>query len=50
MKVSITKLEPEGILDFCEISNRGRKLPPEAAGFASFLKTYLAQRVGIPMI
>jgi DNA-binding transcriptional LysR family regulator len=45
-KVRITRLEPEVTLDFYEISNRGRKLPHEASGFASFLKTYLARRVG----
>lgn len=45
-KVRVTKLEPEVTLDFYEISNRGRKLPPEASGFASFLKSYLARRVG----
>jgi DNA-binding transcriptional LysR family regulator len=45
-KVKVTKLEPEVTLDFYEISNRGRKLPPEASEFASFLKTYLARRVG----
>jgi DNA-binding transcriptional LysR family regulator len=45
-KVRVTKLEPEVTLDFYEISNRGRKLPPEASGFASFLKAYLARRVG----
>jgi hypothetical protein len=41
-KVRVTTLEPEVTLDFYEISNRGRKLPPEASGFASFLKTFLA--------
>jgi LysR family transcriptional regulator, carnitine catabolism transcriptional activator len=45
-RVRVTRLEPEVALDFYEISNRGRKLPPEASGFASFLKTYLARRVG----
>lgn len=44
-KVKVGKLEPEVSLDFYEISNRGRKLPPEASGFASFLKEYLARRV-----
>jgi LysR family carnitine catabolism transcriptional activator len=47
-KVRVTKLEPELTLDFYEISNRGRKLPPEASEFAAFLKTFLAQRVGEP--
>jgi DNA-binding transcriptional LysR family regulator len=45
-QVRITRLEPEVTLDFYEISNRGRKLPPEASGFASFLKMFLARRVG----
>jgi len=45
-KVRVTKLEPEVALDFYEISNRGRKLPPEATEFAAFLKTFLARKVG----
>ena len=45
-KVRVTKPEPEVTLDFYEISNRGRKLPPEASEFATFLKTFLAWRVG----
>src|SRR5271165_1738223 len=45
-KVRVSKLEPEVTLDFYEISNRGRKLPPEATEFAAFLKTFLARRVG----
>jgi LysR family transcriptional regulator, carnitine catabolism transcriptional activator len=45
-KVRVTKLEPEVTLEFYEISNRGRKLPPEASEFAAFLKTFLARRVG----
>jgi DNA-binding transcriptional LysR family regulator len=45
-KVRVTKLEPEVILKFYEISNRGRKLPPEATEFSAFLKTFLARRVG----
>lgn len=45
-KVRVTKLEPEVTLDFYEISNRGRKLPPEATEFAGFLKTFLTRRVG----
>lgn len=44
-KVRVTKLEPEVMLDFYEISNRGRKLSPEASEFASFLKIFLARRV-----
>lgn len=45
-KVRVSKLEPEVTLDFYEISNRGRKLPPEATEFAAFLKSFLARRVG----
>lgn len=45
-KVRVTKLEPEVALDFYEISNRGRKLPPEASEFAAFLKTLLTRKVG----
>jgi LysR family carnitine catabolism transcriptional activator len=45
-KVRVTRLEPEVALDFYEISNRGRKLPPEATEFAAFLKTFLTRRVG----
>ncbi len=44
-KVRVTKLEPEVTLDFYEISNRGRKLPPEATEFAAFLKVFLSRRV-----
>ena len=44
-KVRITDLEPVVTLEFQEISNRGRKLPPEAIEFAAFLKTYIARRV-----
>lgn len=44
--VRVSRLEPEVTLDFYEISNRGRKLPPEANEFAAFLKTFLARRVG----
>jgi len=45
-KVRVTRLEPEVTLEFYEISNRGRKLPPEATEFAAFLKAFLARRVG----
>ncbi len=45
-KVRVSKLEPEVTLDFYEISNRGRKLPPEATEFAAFLKAFLARKVG----
>jgi LysR family carnitine catabolism transcriptional activator len=44
-KVRITELEPVVTLEFQEISNRGRKLAPEAIEFAGFLKTYIARRV-----
>jgi DNA-binding transcriptional LysR family regulator len=45
-KVRITELEPAVTLEFYEISNRGRKLQPEAIEFGAFLKTYIARRVG----
>lgn len=45
-KVRITELDPAVTLEFYEISNRGRKLPPEATEFAAFLKAYIARRVG----
>lgn len=45
-KVRVSKLEPVVTLEFYEISNRGRKLPPEASEFAAFLKTFLARKVG----
>jgi LysR family carnitine catabolism transcriptional activator len=45
-KVRVSKLEPVVALDFYEISNRGRKLQPEASEFAAFLKTFLLRRVG----
>src|SRR4029077_3861289 len=41
-KVRITELEPVVALDFQAISNRGRKLAPDAIEFAAFLKTYIA--------
>jgi len=44
-KVRVTRLEPEVVLDFYEISNRGRKLPSEASEFAAFLKTFLTRKV-----
>jgi DNA-binding transcriptional LysR family regulator len=44
-KVRITELDPVVTLEFQEISNRGRKLPPEAIEFAAFLKAYIARRV-----
>lgn len=44
-KVRITELDPVVTLEFYEISNRGRKLPPEAIEFGAFLKTYIARHV-----
>lgn len=44
-KVRITELEPAVTLEFYEISNRARKLPPEAIEFGTFLKRYIARRV-----
>ena len=44
-KVRITGLDPVVTLEFYEISNRGKKLPPEAIEFGAFLKTYIARRV-----
>lgn len=44
-KVRIMELDPVVTLEFQEISNRGRRLPPEAIEFAAFLKTYIARRV-----
>ena len=44
-KVRITQLDPVVTLEFYEISNRGRRLPPEAMEFSAFLKTYIARRV-----
>ncbi len=46
-KVSMSELvEPVVTLEFHEISNRGRKLPPEAADFSAFLKMYIARWAG----
>jgi DNA-binding transcriptional LysR family regulator len=44
-KVRVTELDPAVILEFYEISKRGRKLPPEAFEFSAFLKTYIARRI-----
>ena len=44
-KVRITQLEPVLTLEFQEISNRGRKIAPEAIEFGGFLKAYIARRV-----
>jgi DNA-binding transcriptional LysR family regulator len=44
-KVRITELDPVVTLEFQEISNRGRKLSPEASEFGAFLKEYIARRV-----
>ncbi len=46
-KVSMSELvEPVVTLEFYEISNRGRKLSPEAEEFSSFLKIYIAGWAG----
>ena len=46
-KVSISELfEPAVYLEFYEISNTGKKLPPEASEFSSFLKMYIAKWAG----
>jgi hypothetical protein len=39
------ELEPVVTLKFHEISNRERKLPPEAIESGAFLKTYIARRL-----
>jgi DNA-binding transcriptional LysR family regulator len=44
-KVRIMELDPVVTLEFQEISDRGRKLPPEAIEFGAFLKAYIARRV-----
>jgi hypothetical protein len=44
-QVRITELEPLVTLELQEISNRGRKLPPEAIEFAACLKTDVARRM-----
>jgi hypothetical protein len=43
--VRITQLDPLVTLEFYEISNHGRKLPPEVVEFGAFLRTYIARRV-----
>ena len=46
-KVTMSELdEPAVTLDFSEISNRGKKLPAEAAEFSAFLKMYIARWAG----
>lgn len=46
-KVMMSELvEPVVTLEFYEISNRGRKLPAEAAEFSVFLKMYIARWTG----
>ena len=46
-KVVMSKLtNPVVHLDFHEISNRGKKLPPGADEFAAFLKSYIARWAG----
>jgi LysR family transcriptional regulator, carnitine catabolism transcriptional activator len=39
-------VEPVVTLEFYEISNRGKKLPAEAAEFSAFLKMYFARWAG----
>lgn len=46
-RVSMSELiEPAVTLEFYEISSRGRKRPPEAEEFSSFLKMYIARWAG----
>lgn len=46
-KVTMSELvEPVVTLEFYEISNRGKKLPAEAAEFGAFLKMYIARWAG----
>jgi LysR family transcriptional regulator, carnitine catabolism transcriptional activator len=46
-KVTMSELvEPAVTLEFYEISNRGKKLPEEAAEFSAFLKMYIARWAG----
>jgi len=46
-KVVLSRLiNPVINLDFCSISNRGKKLPPGADDFTSFLKSYIARWAG----
>jgi LysR family transcriptional regulator, carnitine catabolism transcriptional activator len=46
-KITMSELvDPVLDLSFYEISNRGRKLPPEAAEFSEFLKTYISRWAG----
>jgi DNA-binding transcriptional LysR family regulator len=50
-KVVLSRLiNPVVNLDFSWISNRGRKLPPGADDFTSFLKSYIARWAGRPGI
>jgi LysR family transcriptional regulator, carnitine catabolism transcriptional activator len=46
-KVVISKLiDPVAILEFHQISNRGKKLPPGAEEFTDFLRSYIASWAG----
>jgi LysR family transcriptional regulator, carnitine catabolism transcriptional activator len=46
-KVVLSRLiNPVVNLDFCSIRNRGKKLPPRADDFTSFLKSYIARWAG----
>jgi LysR family carnitine catabolism transcriptional activator len=44
--VMIRLINPVVTLDFHQIRNRGRKLPPAAEEFTSFLKSYIARWAG----
>jgi len=44
--VMIRLVNPVVTLDFHQIRNRGRKLPPAAEEFTSFLKSYIARWAG----
>jgi len=46
-KVAVSRLiDPVVNLEFYQISNRGKKLPPGADEFTAFLKTYIARWAG----
>jgi hypothetical protein len=46
-KVVMSRLvNPAVNMEFHQISNRGKKLPPEAEEFTSFLKSYVARWAG----
>ncbi len=39
-------ISPPGSLQFHQISNRAKPLPPDAAEFTSFLKSYISRWAG----